>query len=166
MSQHIYLSIQRLLKSHGVDYELTHHEAVRTSQEAAAVRGLSLEIGAKSIVLKTDDDFRLFVMSAAASMRSRLIRKQLGVRRTRFASAEELLDRTGLEPGAVPPFGAPILPLELYLDPGLLVHERIAFTPGIRTASILLLTEDYLAIARPEVFRFAGLSTSEADRPY
>ena len=37
----------------------------------------------------------------------------------RFADAAELLELTGLVPGSVPPFGPPVLPLELWADPAL-----------------------------------------------
>ena len=55
----------------------------------------------------------------------------------------------------MPPFGEPVLPLPLHVDPRLLDNERIAFTAGRRDLSILLAPSDYLAVARPEVFRFA-----------
>lgn len=147
--------IHRLLSTAGVAWEEKEHAPARTAEEAAAARGCPIEIGAKSIVLKTDDAFRLFVLSGAAMLRSRLIRSHLGVRRTRFATATELHELTGLEPGAVPPFGAPVLPLELYVDSGLLLGPRVAFTPGVRTASIIMDTGDYLEAARPQIFSFA-----------
>ena len=148
-------TIRGLLDEAGVDYDQAEHASVRTAQEAAAARGCPVEIGAKSIVLKTDDEFRLFVLSGAAALRSNLIRKHLGVRRTRFATPGELEGLTGVLPGAVPPFGKPILPLTLYVDPGLLEHDRIAFTPGVHTISIIMPTDDYQRLARPEVFAFS-----------
>ena len=147
--------IRDLLDGSHLRYDETAHRAVRTADEAARARHCPVEIGAKSIVLKTDDVFRLFVLSGADELHSRLIRKRLGVRRTRFATTEELERLTGLEPGAVPPFGPPVLPLELYVDPGLLAHERIAFTPGVHTVSILMCSADYRRLARPEVFAFS-----------
>ncbi len=151
--------IHRLLDAADIDWEETAHEVTRTAEEAAAARGFPLEIGAKSIVLKTDDDFRLFVLSGAARLRSRFIRRHLGVHRTRFATNEELDRLTGLEPGAIPPFGEPVLPLELYVDSGLLLNDRLAFTPGVRDASILLDTADYLSVARPQIFSFAAAAS-------
>lgn len=162
MTTAVHQSIRDLLAAQGVRYTEVFHAAVRTAAEAADARGRPVEIGAKSIVLKTDGTFRLFVMSGGAAMRSRLIRKHLGVSRTRFATAEELLDLTGLRPGCVPPFGQPILPLELFADPGLLAHETIAFTPGIHTASILLPADDWRRVAAPQMFPF---TRGEADGP-
>lgn len=161
MSGSLHRAIRDLLEARAIAFTEIEHPRVHTAEEAAAARDRPLEIGAKSIVLKTDDVFRLFVMSGAAAMRSRLIRKHLGVKRTRFASAEELVALTGVRPGCVPPFGEPILPLALYADPGLLTHETIAFTPGVHTASILLRSDDWASVARPEIFTFTR--TDDAD---
>jgi len=154
MSEQVHRAIHDLLVTHEVRFTEIRHSAVYTAEEAAAARDRPLEIGAKSIVLKTDEVFRLFVMSGATAMRSRLIRKHLRVSRTRFASAEELVELTGVEPGAVPPFGEPILPLVIHADPGLLVHEQIAFTPGLHTVSILMRSADWVNIAQPDLFEF------------
>lgn len=156
MNRTVLDQIRVLLEAEGVAYDETEHEPVHTAEEAARARGCPVGIGAKSIVLKTDSLFRLFVLSGAATLRSRLVRKQLGVRRTRFATPRELFDLTGgIEPGAVPPFGPPVLPFELFVDPGLLEHRQIAFTPGVHTVSILMSSADWLRIAQPEVFRFS-----------
>ena len=162
MSHPVHQAIRQLLVANRVSFEEIAHRPVFTAREAAEARGCPTEIGAKSIVLKTDDVFRLFVLSGASSLRSRLIRKQLGVRRTRFATAEELLRIAGVEPGAVPPFGEPVLPLEIYADPGLLRHERIAFTPGVHTASIMMRSQDWKVIARPTVFPLVSSESHEA----
>ena len=39
-----------LLRAEGVKFRLTHHEAVTTSAEAAAVRGAELRSGAKAML--------------------------------------------------------------------------------------------------------------------
>ena len=155
MSHTLVESIRNLLNQAEIDYDEETHDAVSTAEEAAAARGCPVEIGAKSIVLKTDDEFRLFVLSGAAALRSSSIRRELGVRRTRFATEEELLALTGVSPGAVPPFGEPILPLQLFVDPGLFDHDRIAFTPGVHTVSIIMRSDDYRRLAQPRVFAFS-----------
>ncbi len=167
MAQQVLDAIRTLLDRAGAAYEEVHHQAVRTAEEAAQARGCAVEIGAKSIVMKTDDVFRLFVLSGAAALRSRLVRKHLRVHRTRFATPEELVELTGgVEPGAVPPFGYPILPLEIFVDPGLLAHPQIAFTPGVHTTSILMRSEDWLRIAAPEVFDFTRPGQGASRRRY
>ena len=147
--------IRRLLNDAGVGYREVHHEPTRTSEESARARGESVRIGGKALVLKTGDDFRLFVLSAALKLDSGAIRRQFGTRQMRFASADELKEMTGLVPGSVPPFGRPVLPFELYVDESITENERIAFNAGSLTDSIIMRVEDYLELARPEIFRFS-----------
>ena len=136
------------LDAEGVAYRYVEHGPTRTSEESAAARGESLEIGAKALVLKADETFILVVMSAARKLRSNALRKHLGASRLRFATTEELDELTGLPPGAVPPFGRPILDLPLYIDRSVTRNDKAAFNAGSLTASIVMPTEDYLRLAR------------------
>ena len=156
MSVPVLEAIRSHLQDNGVDYVEILHEPTRTSEQAAAARGESTRIGGKAIVAKVDDDFRLFVISAARRLRSRAILKHLGAQRFRFATPEELLRLTGLVPGSVPPFGRPILALDLYVDTSILENDRIAFNAGSLEHSIILDRKSYLAVAEPvEVFSFS-----------
>ncbi len=146
--------IRELLTSHGLEFRELHHEPTRTSEDSARVRGEDLRIGGKALLIKVDDDFRLFVLSAARRVDSQAIRTHLNARRTRFATPEELAALTGLVPGAVPPFGRPILPFPLYVDPSVTDNERIAFNAGSLTDSMFLQVTDYLRVAKPQVFPF------------
>jgi Ala-tRNA(Pro) deacylase len=147
-------SIRAWLREQAVPFRELHHEPTLTSEDSARVRGESIEIGGKALLLKVDDDFRLFVLSAALRVDSQAIRDRFGARRSRFATPEELHELTGLVPGSVPPFGRPILPFDLYVDESIARNERIAFNAGSLTDSIFLATADYLRVAAPEVFRF------------
>ena len=147
--------IRRFLAEHDVRFRELHHEPTYTSEDSARVRGEDIRIGAKALLLKVGDDFRLFVLSAALRVDSLAVRSHFGVRKTRFATSEELRALTGLVPGSVPPFGEPILPFELYVDPSVLENERMAFNEGSLTDSIFLETEEYRRVVEPAVFPFA-----------
>ncbi len=147
--------LRSLLEAEGIAVRVLQHEPTRTSEESARVRGEDLKIGAKAILLKTDDTFRLFVISAALRLDSKAVKSFLGIKSLRFATREELYDLTGLEPGAVPPFGHPILPFDLFADPSVLAHERVAFNAGSLTDSIIMSAADYQRAARPTFFAFA-----------
>ena len=151
--------IHHCLTEQGVRFKALHHEPTRTSEDSARVRGESLSIGAKAIVMKVEKEFRLFVLSAASKIDPKSIRvyfKAQGIRakKIRFATTDELMDLTGLVPGSVPPFGRPILDLPLYVDPALLDNDRVAFNAGSLTDSIIMQAEDYARIAQPVVFPF------------
>jgi len=148
--------IRNQLSAAGIVYREVQHEPTRTSEESAAARGEALNVGAKALLLRTDDVFRLFVLPADRKLDSTAIRRYLGVRKTRFATVEELDEMVGLVPGAVPPFGKPILPFELYADETIgVVTDKVAFNAGLLTHSIIMDASDWADIARPELFRFA-----------
>lgn len=152
--------IRRLLRDAQVPFREVHHLPTYTSEESARARGEELRNGGKALLIKTDDVFRLFVLPADCRADSGVIRRELGARRTRFASREELLELTGLVPGSVPPFGPPVLPFELNVDEQIRENERIAFNAGSLTDSIVMSVADYLRIARPtRVFRFSQRET-------
>ena len=148
--------IKALLDENQIEYRTLHHEPTLTSEDSARVRGESLAIGGKALIIKLDKTFRLFVISAAKKMDSKALKKHFGAKKSRFASREELMQMTGLVPGSVPPFGRPIIDLELYIDESVAENEKIAFNAGSLTDSVIMRTEDYLRVAQPEVIRFSG----------
>jgi Ala-tRNA(Pro) deacylase len=151
-------AIRQLLRDHQVEFREVHHAPTRTSEESAAARGEPLHVGGKAILLKTDDVFRLFVLPADRKLDSAAVRQQLGVKKTRFATPEELLALTSLVPGCVPPFGRPILDFDLYVDEAITRNDRIAFNAGSLTDSIVMNVQDYLRLAQPVVVPISGNS--------
>jgi Ala-tRNA(Pro) deacylase len=135
------------LDSEGITYRYLEHGPTRTSEESAAARREPLEIGAKALLLKADASFVLVVLSAARKLDSKALAKHLGVKKSRFASADELMAVTGLIPGSVPPFGSPIFDLPLHIDRSITTNEKTAFNAGSLTASIVMQTADYLRLA-------------------
>lgn len=155
MAESTLLTIREWLAAAGVPFREVHHEPTRTSDESARARGEPLHVGGKAMLLKTDGVFRLFVLPADRKLDSAAVKAHLGVKKTRFASPDELLELTGLVPGSVPPFGKPVLPFELYVDEALRANDRIAFNAGSLTDSIILGMDDYWMVAQPTVFAFS-----------
>jgi Ala-tRNA(Pro) deacylase len=148
--------IRSWLNSQGIPYREVHHEPTRTSEESAQARGEELRVGGKALLIKVDDVFRLFILSAGRKLDSAAVKRHFSAKKTRFATPEELQQLTGLVPGSVPPFGAPILPFPLYVDPSVFENERIAFNAGSLTDSMILAISDYQRLVSPEVFVFAA----------
>lgn len=147
--------ITKWLDQEGVSYQQSAHAPTLTSADSARERGDDLAIGAKALLLKVGKDFGIYVLSAAQKLNSKAIKQHHSAKKLRFATPEELLERTGLLPGAVPPFGEPVFTLPLYVDTSLPELERIAFNAGSLTQSLGLATADYLRVARPEIFSFS-----------
>jgi len=155
--------IQRLLDEKSINYILTHHEPTLTSEDSARVRGENLSSGAKAIVYKVHDEFCLFVLAADQRLDPKKIKshfKALGkrVKKTRFATREELKEQTGLVPGSVPPFGKPILPYDLYIDSSLLSNSHISFNAGSLTDSIKMALDDYIRICDGAQLKISSLA--------
>jgi Ala-tRNA(Pro) deacylase len=155
MESAILESIRDWLRREGVAFREVQHAPTYTSEESAKARGEDVRVGGKAILMKTDQVFRLFVLSAALKIDSAAIKQHFQIKKLRFASPDELREQAGLVPGSVPPFGAPILPFELFADPSVFAQEKIAFNAGSLTDSIILSTDDYQRLAMPSVFPFA-----------
>jgi len=148
--------IRNYLNENDVEFKEIHHNPTRTSQEAADARGEDVRIGGKALVMKIGKEVKLLVISAACKMDSRKIKEHFEVKRTRFLFKEELMELTGLVPGCVPPFGNPILDIELYVDESITRNKRIAFNAGSLTDSIIMSTEDYFRLAKPQIIKFSS----------
>jgi prolyl-tRNA editing enzyme YbaK/EbsC (Cys-tRNA(Pro) deacylase) len=155
MNSSLFHAICSLLDERHVPYRTVHHQPTFTSEESAAARGEDVKIGGKAIVMKIDDTFKLFVLSAALKVDSKKIKEHFRAKSIRFATKEELMELTGLVPGSVPPFGPPVLPLPVYLDPSIMENEKIAFNAGSLTDSVILKTADYLSIVQAEHCSFS-----------
>jgi prolyl-tRNA editing enzyme YbaK/EbsC (Cys-tRNA(Pro) deacylase) len=143
-----------LLDAAHVPYAVTRHAPVRTSEEAAQVRGTALSSGAKALVCKAGERFVLLVLPADRRLDSAAARRQLGAKSLRFASADEVAALTGLPPGAIPPFGQ-LFGLPTCCDARLADEATINFNAGDRGISVAMAAADYLAVERPVLGRIA-----------
>ena len=142
--------ILELLQSHRVKFEKIEHEPVYTSEQAAAVRGISLESGAKSLLLKAKGGFVLVVVPGSKRIDSKKIKKILQVKDIRFASPEEVKEQMGCEVGSCYPLGN-VAGLRTLVDTSLSQNDTISFNPGRHDTSIKMRYADYQRIADPEV---------------
>jgi len=152
-------SILALLKQQSVAFKILEHPPTYTSEQSAEYRGEGLSTGAKAIVYKIEKSFYLFVMPADRKLDTKKIKAHFKAqgkkaKKTRFATAAELLELTGLVPGSVPPFGEPILPFELFVDSGMLNNEKVAFNAGSLTDSVIMPRAAYLTVANATLFDF------------
>ncbi len=161
----IFLSLIDRLDSAGVAYSVSRHQAVYTSAEAAAARGVALHSGAKALILKLKDQFVMVALPADLSLDSKAIKKQLGTKSCRFANREEVAHITSLTPGAIPPFGS-LFGLATYCDQALADNQDINFNAGVHTVSVSIAFEDYVSVENPTLGRFAApLQKREDTKP-
>lgn len=148
---HPYEAIVRLLSQAHVDYQEVEHEPVYTSEQAAAVRGVDLAQGAKSLLLKTKESgFVLVVLPGDQRLDSKKLKAHLKSKSIRFATPDEVVSRMGCEIGACYPFGV-VAGLPTVVDSRLAERRIISFNPGRHDATISLAYTDYAELAFPAV---------------
>jgi len=154
MAASVFERVENLLQGRGIVFEVLRHEPVFTSEEAARVRGTPLATGAKALVCKGGESFVMFVVPADRKLDSQAVRRAKGWKKLRFATKEEVLERTGLEPGSIPPFGS-LFGLPTHCDERLGLSEVINFNAGDHGLSVSMRYADYLLVETPELAIFA-----------
>lgn len=153
MTETVFERLTTLLNSSQIPHTVLHHEPVYTSEESARVRGTTLGSGAKALICKCDERFVMFVMPADRRLSSKRVRQTLQIRSLRFGSAEEVLEKTGLRPGSIPPFGS-LFGLPTFCDDALQQQPHINFNAGDHGISISMSCEDYERIEHPQFGAF------------
>lgn len=154
-------AILRILDAAKIAYKTFEHEAVRTSEEAAALRpDYTLAQGAKALIIRikrpndtgeTVQEFVQVVVPGDQKFNTKKVKAVLEAKDLRFASEEEVKELTGgVQPGGVPPFGN-IFGLPVVVDVSLLEHEQIIFNAGDRRFSISMRSEDFQKVVKPIV---------------
>ena len=164
--------VDHLLES-GEQFNLVEHAECRSSVESAEARstaGFPQAIGAKAILVKLKvrnepDCFALFVLPGTFRLDSEAIKSSLpNVKKFRFVTKEEMKEITGgLEPGMMPPFGAPVFPqiAKLFYDNSLNDYSCVGFNAACLTKSVIMSTVSLFAAALPsKTFRFSKPKTS------
>lgn len=156
LTNQVFETLCSYLNENHITYRQVQHHATYTSEESSLARGEDLNIDGKALLMKVDDQFCLFVISAVKKCDSKKIKEKLNAKKLRFATNDELFQLTGLVPGSVPPFGHPIMPFNLYIDESIVKNEKIAFNAGLLTESIVMKVEDYLKVVKQEIFGFSA----------
>jgi len=150
----VYEKITELLKGKKIEYQAFEHEPVFTSEQAAKARGTDQKEGAKALVMYADDNPVLLVLSATLKVDNGLFKKTTGSKDLRMATPEEVKKLTGIEVGAVPPFGN-LMNLKTYFDTSISENEMSSFNAGSHTQSLRLKSKDLIDLVKPEVLLFS-----------
>lgn len=118
------------------------HEAVITSEEAAKTRGDQLKEGIKALLF-TDGDHQWVIVDVPADKKvdQKKVAETLGwpKGKVRMATPEEVMEKTGCEIGAVPPFGHKEK-IQILVDRGVYENQKSAFNIGLQTHSVKIST--------------------------
>jgi len=83
-------SLHSLLTRAAIEFKVLVHEPTKTSEESAKIRGVTLESGAKAMLLleKKTETFSLFVISAAKKLSWKKVRIILNSKSIDLATEE------------------------------------------------------------------------------
>jgi nondiscriminating aspartyl-tRNA synthetase len=150
----VFGQIKLLLDKHKADYKTYEHEPVYTSEQAAKARGTKLAQGAKALVMYADEKPIMAVLPADRNIDTEQFKIKFKFKRLRMATKVEVRQLTGIEVGAVPPFGN-LFGLPLYVDKALGDNQEIAFNAGLHTKSVKIKHRDFVALTRPTTGDFS-----------
>jgi Ala-tRNA(Pro) deacylase len=152
-----YEKIIQLIKDNNLSYKEIRHDPVRTSEEAAQIRGdVSLSQGAKALITKCRDNinnkyFMMIVVPGDKRFNSKKVKALCSLKDITFAAEQEVIEITsGVVPGGVPPFGN-LFNIKTIVEETLLNYEEIAFNAGDRSISIIMKSQDWRSLVNPVV---------------
>ncbi|MGV8172288.1 MAG: aminoacyl-tRNA deacylase [Candidatus Woesearchaeota archaeon] len=131
------------------------HDYVRTSEDAAKIRGTNIGDAAKAIILKVQSkagnyDFIQAIIPANQRIDLKKLKRILDSKNVALASPDEVLERTGCTVGSVPPFGI-LFNIPMYMDESILRKDFIVFSAGTHNDSIQMNAQDYNNILTPNI---------------
>ena len=142
------------LQENSIWHEITEHKAVYNMAELAEVPCPYPEADAKNLFVRDDKKQNYYLITVKGEKRVNLkaFRKAQGTRNLSFASAEDLMERLGLIPGAVTPLGVlndETRSVKVFLDQDFLQEPGlVGVHPNDNTATVWLKTEDLIRIIR------------------
>lgn len=150
----VYRQIVAGLQEKKVEFEKYEHAAVKTSEEAAAVRNTPLHEGAKALVLYADNKPVMVVVAGDRKLDMKAFKTLYHIKDLRMGSPEEVAEVARVTIGAVPPFGH-LFGIPLYMDASLRSNTHVSFNAGLHTKSIRMKASDYEVFAKPTVGEFS-----------
>lgn len=144
----VFMKLVELLDKSKVKYEVIEHRPVKTSEEAAEVRGTPMNIAPKAMILKKSAGGYIMVAIPADKQLDLEKVGKIVKSEVQLASPGDVEKEFGIKVGAVPPFGS-VLGLEMYLDKSFWKKKDVAFNAGRRDRSIKMSAADLVKVAQP-----------------
>ncbi len=154
--------VRGLLTEKGIDHELVELSGrCGTAASAADLLGVPVAAVAKSLLFRADGDPVLVVVPGGLTVDTGLLARALDAREVALAKAQDVIETTGYEPGAVPPC-ALRRAVGVVADPRVLGRDVVYCGGGAVTTMLKVRGADLAALLRPLVAR---VGVRPASRP-
>lgn len=148
--------LKDLLNKQKVVFKTQSHDRAITAQEVAQLEHVPGREFAKTVVVRKEKEFNLFVLPAPKQVDFSQVRKLLNSHDIALATEKEFKDLfPDCELGAMPPFGI-LYGLKTYVDEGLKKENELVFNAGTHTDTIHMSRSDFEKIVKPNYASFAA----------
>lgn len=147
------MTVEEVLKSLNIQYDIVEHKAVYTVEEAQFVSGLIDGVGCKNLFLKDKKkNYYLFLIKDEKLADLKHIKEIVSTSNISFGSEEELDKYLGLTKGSCTPFGIindkeHVVTIIIDKD---LIDKRLLFHPNRNTATISIDYKDLIRFIEHE----------------
>jgi prolyl-tRNA editing enzyme YbaK/EbsC (Cys-tRNA(Pro) deacylase) len=158
--------LEMYMQDKNIPGEIIHLEVPTPTVEAAAQAvGTQPEQIVKSILFLIADDPALTITCGQSYVERRALAAVYGVgrKKVKLAKPEAVLEQTGFEVGAMPPFGHHE-PLPTWMDKRVLQQAEVFAGGGAENALVRLATEDILTATQARVIDLLTPPGSNPDR--
>lgn len=156
-SEKVYKSIKKLLLENNVNFKEFEHPPVRTSEDAAKIRGTDISHGAKALIFEADKKPIIIVVPGDRKVDTKKFKILYSIKDLRMLTPQEILDQFGLEVGSIPPWGN-VLGIPTYFDKILSLNIVVDFNAGFLTKSMEIKPGDLENIVKPVIGKFSKFS--------
>ncbi len=145
--------VMQKLKEDGIDVQLVEHEPAPTMEIADRVIEGIPGVRTKTLLMRNKKKTRFFMLIMDGSKRMDMSRFKdlVGDRQLKMASADDLQEKLGLQPGVVSPFG--LLnntdhDVEVFVDQEIANEERMSFHPNSNERTVFIKSPDLYAFLK------------------
>jgi Ala-tRNA(Pro) deacylase len=148
------MNLQNYLDEHGVNYRLSHHDPIYTSQDLAAIEHISGRKVIKPVVVRADGQWVMCALPASYRVDLGELKNQLRAEELSLADEQQLKTLfPGCELGAEPPIGK-LFGMTTLMDESLVADDTVTFQACTHSDAVTMPLIDYRRIASPEIAHF------------
>ncbi len=142
MNTVLYKKIIEYLNSKKIDYSLTEHEPVYTSDQAAHISQHPPEEGAKSLALNAGERIGVVTVSGAERINFKGIQNALKTKKINMCNEEVIKKKLNTEIGGLAPFGYD-KDVIIIVSKKLLTQKKVHINPGRNDATLMISGNDF-----------------------
>lgn len=142
-----YQIVEDKLNELGIPFEIVDHEPALTTEQADSfIEGIE-GVRTKTMFLtnRKKTEYYLLIMDDAKLLDMNDFKEKIQANKVRMASSESLMEKMGLPPGVVSPFGLlnnKDKDIKVYFDQAIVDEERMSFHPNTNEKTLFLATQD------------------------